>query len=81
MFAKKDFMKIVSFGDWYANIKLKNNLLYVFERLVDPIISAYDQTVLRYKLIQNLFQIDTTSGRKFNTNSGWLSFSFVATPD
>lgn len=62
--------------------KLKDNLLYVLESFGDHRTSAYAQTGLRYSIVPDILQVDTTVGRQFNTdNSTWLSIGVRYTPD
>lgn len=65
-----------------AEYKLRDNLLYVLESFGDHRTSAFVQTGFRYSVIPDIFQIDTTIGRQFNTdNSNWLSVGVRYTPD
>lgn len=62
--------------------KLKDNLLYVLEAFGDHRSSPYIQTGLRYSVIPDIFQIDTTIGRHLNPEAGeWLSVGIRYTPD
>lgn len=62
--------------------KIKNDLLYVLESYGDHRTSAYVQTGLRYSIVPDKLQVDTTIGRQFNTNnSEWLSVGVRYTPD
>ncbi len=62
--------------------KLRENLLYVLESFGDQHTSAYVQTGLRYSVVPDIFQIDTTVGRQFSKDdSSWLSFGIRYTPD
>lgn len=62
--------------------KLKDNLLYVLEAFGDHRTSPYIQTGLRYSVIPDIFQIDTTIGRRLSPEAGeWLSVGIRYTPD
>ena len=65
-----------------SEYKLRENLLYVLESFGDQHTSAYVQTGLRYSVVPDIFQIDTTVGRQFNKDdSDWLSIGIRYTPD
>lgn len=62
--------------------KLKENLLYILESFGDNRTNPFVQMGLRYSVIPDIFQIDTTIGRQVNTDSSeWLSFGIRYTPD
>lgn len=65
-----------------SEYKLKENLLYVLETFGDHRVSSYIQTGLRYSIVPDILQVDTTVGRQYNTeNSNWLSIGVRYTPD
>jgi len=62
--------------------KLKENLLYILETFGDHRTNPSVQMGLRYSVIPDIFQIDTTIGQQVNiNNSEWLSFGIRYTPD
>jgi hypothetical protein len=66
-----------------AEIQATNRLLLIAESFGDSKSSPYWQTGLRYSIIPNLFQVDTTFGRQFNgdINTRWVSFGLRYTPN
>ena len=66
-----------------AEIQASNRLLLIAESFGDNKSSPYWQTGLRYSIIPNLFQVDTTIGRQFNgdMNTRWISFGLRYTPN
>ena len=62
--------------------KLKENLLYILETFGDDRTNPSVQMGLRYSVIPDIFQIDTTIGQQVNIdNSQWLSVGIRYTPD
>ena len=62
--------------------KVRDNLLYVLETFGDKRQSSYIQTGLRYSIVPDVLQVDTTLGRQYNTDdSNWLSIGVRYTPD
>lgn len=66
-----------------AEIQASNRLLLIAESFGDNKSNPYWQTGLRYSIIPNLFQVDTTIGRQFNgdINTRWISFGLRYTPN
>ena len=71
--ASKENRSTFGFG---AEIQTTNRLLLIAESFGDSKSSPYWQAGLRYSIIPNLFQVDTTVGRQFNgdINTRWISF-------
>lgn len=62
--------------------KVKNNLLYVLETFGDHRVNPFIQMGLRYSVVPDIFQVDTTIGRQLDiNNSEWLSIGVRYTPD
>lgn len=65
-----------------GEIKMHSNLLYIVETYGDHRISPFVQTGLRYSVIPDIFQIDTTIGKQLNgDNVHWMSIGIRYTPD
>jgi hypothetical protein len=66
-----------------AEIQATNRLLLIAESFGDSKSNPYWQTGIRYSIIPNLFQVDTTFGRQVNggTNTRWISFGLRYTPN
>lgn len=71
-------------GTWGVGAEVKTipNLLYILEAYGDHRSSPYVQTGLRYSVVPDIFQIDTTVGQQLNTEDvNWLSIGLRYTPD
>ncbi len=65
-----------------AEVKTIPNLLYILEAYGDNRSSPFIQTGIRYSVVPDIFQIDTTIGKQINTdNVHWISFGIRYTPN
>lgn len=65
-----------------AEVKAMPNLLYILETYGDHRSSPFIQMGLRYSVVPDIFQIDTTIGKQLNTDDvHWLSIGIRYTPD